>query len=116
MASYERSKPGDAGKGCRKFWTDESSLSGASTPADDQGAAADGKMWAARASFQLVNMRRDGSCQFHAMNYADKKLNGTGESRNPLLETRVTDSGPHSRPINPPLNERNRKRELYFCS
>ena len=84
MASYERSKPGDAGKGCRKFWTDESSLSGASTPADDQGAAADGKMWAARASFQLVKMRRDGSCQFHAMNYADKKLNGTGESRNPL--------------------------------
>ena len=80
----ERSKPGDAGKGCRKFWTDENSLSGASTPADDQGAAADGKMWAARASFQLVNMRRDGSCQFHAMNYADKKLNGTGESRNPL--------------------------------
>ena len=41
-------------------------------------------MWAARASFQLVKMRRDGSCQFHAMNYADKKLNGTGESRNPL--------------------------------
>ena len=64
--------------------TASASLAGASTPADDQGAAADGKMWAARASFQLVNMRRDGSCQFHAMNYADKKLNGTGESRNPL--------------------------------